>query len=336
LRAPLPQQIEREEPALKPLIQRTTEGLFADYPVEGPLPEPSMETPTLFPAPNRERQEMLLSGFEESSVQSLSLKLHREPVVTHYHPEKREIRVLEPLQTEMSVIRGGTFIRGSNEGSRDEAPCHKITLPNFALDIYPVTNEQFLRFLDFVGGEKDQNYNDLIRLKSSRLSRASGKLSIESGYAKHPVVGVTWYGAHAYARWVGKRLPTEAEWEVAAQGGREHCLYPTGNQIEKNQANFFSSDTTSVMSYTPNPYGLYDMAGNVYEWCQDWYGYTYYETAMVEPNNPKGPSQGVYRVLRGGCWKSLPEDMRCSCRHRNNPGAINSTYGFRCAADVQS
>jgi formylglycine-generating enzyme required for sulfatase activity len=88
------------------------------------------------------------------------------------------------------------------------------------------------------------------------------------------------------------------------------------------------------MSYPANSYGLYDMAGNVYEWCNDWYAYNYYDTSIQEPENPTGPQQGVYRVLRGGCWKSLKEDLRCSHRHRNNPGAVNSTYGFRCAADV--
>ncbi|MGE5195916.1 MAG: formylglycine-generating enzyme family protein, partial [Anaerolineae bacterium] len=127
---------------------------------------------------------------------------------------------------------------------------------------------------------------------------------------------------------------TEAEWEIAAYGGFEEVTYPTGNNIERSQANFFSADTTAVMSYPPNGYGLYDMAGNVYEWCQDWYSYQYYEMSIQEPQNPRGPIQGVYRVLRGGCWKSLKEDLRCAHRHRNNPGTMNGTYGFRCAADV--
>jgi formylglycine-generating enzyme required for sulfatase activity len=88
------------------------------------------------------------------------------------------------------------------------------------------------------------------------------------------------------------------------------------------------------MSYQPNAFGLYDMVGNVYEWCLDWYGFHYYDVAVQEPDNPSGPVQGTHRVLRGGCWKSLKEDLRCSHRHRNNPGTMNGTYGFRCAADV--
>lgn len=254
--------------------------------------------------------------------------------VKHYQPEIKEIKNIQPLLTDMVVIVGGAVFRGSNDGNRDETPRHQVMVSNFAIDVHPATNEQFVRFLEAMGGEKDSNHHDIIRMKESRIKRIGGKLCIESGYAKHPVVGVTWYGAVAYAKWVGKRLPTEAEWEIAACGGTE-ALFPTGEDIEKNQANFFSFDTTAVMSYAPNTYGLYDMAGNVYEWCQDWYGYNYYEVSIQEPENPKGPLQGVYRVLRGGCWKSLKEDLRCSRRHRNNPGTVNGTYGFRCAADVQ-
>ena len=258
----------------------------------------------------------------------------KELNVSYYQPKKVEIKEVDPLLTEMVIIPGGAYLRGSDNGSRDEKPIHTVNLNSFALDIHSITNEQFVRFLEFMGGEKEGNNNDIIRLRNSRIKRSTGKLIIESGYAKHPVVGVTWYGAIAYAKWVGKRLPTEAEWEIAAQGGLETAEYPTGKNIDHTQANFFNSDTTAVMSYPPNGYGLYDMVGNVYEWSEDWYAYNYYDTSLHEPENPTGPRQGVYRVLRGGCWKSLKEDMRCAHRHRNNPGTVNGTYGFRCATDV--
>ena len=264
-----------------------------------------------------------------------AVALQVDPTVKQYQPEREEVADIQPILVDMVVIKGGTFYRGSTDGNRDEMPRHEVSIPSFAIDVHPITNEQFVRFLEVMGGEKDRNHQDLIKLKDSRIKRSSGKLSVESGYAKHPVVGVTWYGAVEYANWVGKRLPTEAEWEIAAAGGTENVFYPTGKEIEKSQANFFSSDTTAVMSYAANGYGIYDMAGNVYEWCHDWYGYNYYETSMQEPDNPRGPIQGVYRVLRGGCWKSLKEDLRCSRRHRNNPGTTNGTYGFRCVADVR-
>jgi formylglycine-generating enzyme required for sulfatase activity len=254
--------------------------------------------------------------------------------VTQYKPVQKQVTDSEPMLTEMCIIEGGDYLRGTNAGARDEKPRHKIELSSFAIDIHPVTNEQFVRFLDVMGCEKDCNNQDMINLKESRIKRSGGKLSIESGYAKHPVVGVSWYGARAYAHWVGKRLPTEAEWEIAASKGLDENIYPFGSEIERSQANFFSSDTTPVMSYPANQNGLYDVVGNVYEWVEDWYGYNYYEISIQEPFNPKGPLQGVYRVLRGGCWKSLKDDLRCAHRHRNNPGSLNRTYGFRCAADV--
>ncbi len=257
-----------------------------------------------------------------------------ETVVGKYVPELSQEKKINPIATDMVVIPEGQYLRGSKTGNRDELVRHAVFLSPFAIDKHPVTNEQFVCFLEAMGGEKDGNNNDMIRLRDSRIKRSAGKISIESGYAKHPVVGVSWYGALAYAKWVGKRLPTEAEWEVASYGGHEDFIYPTGPDIERSHANFFSSDTTPVMSYPPNGYGLYDMAGNVYEWCEDWYDHHYYDLSVQEPHDPKGPLQGVYRVLRGGCWKSLKEDLRCSHRHRNNPGLMNGTYGFRCAADV--
>lgn len=332
---------------LLPLLEQTAEPVkpFVELKAAVPLHEPAEE---------RKSALLVASGNQQAShLHTLKPIIHTTHIdrpqidpdpgavfqidtsVKSYVPEFKEVKNTQPLQTDMIVVRGGDFIRGSNDGNRDETPRHQITLSSYAIDVHPITNEQFVRFLEVMGGEKDNNHQDIIRLRDSRIKRSGGKLSIESGYAKHPVVGVTWYGAMAYARWVGKRLPTEAEWEIASYGGRERVLYPTGDDIEKTQANFFSSDTTPVMSYSPNGYGLYDMAGNVYEWCYDWYGYNYYEASIQEPDDPKGPLQGVYRVLRGGCWKSLKEDLRCSRRHRNNPGTVNSTYGFRCAADVQ-
>lgn len=254
--------------------------------------------------------------------------------IKEYAPEKRDPKGIVPILSEVAQIHEGVYYRGSNQGCRDEIPRHAVRIASFVIDVHPITNEQFVRFLDFLGDEKDYQNHDIIRLKDSRIKRTAGRFSIERGYTKHPVVGVTWYGAMGYCKWVGRRLPTEAEWEVACCGGLEHPTYPTGEDIEKTQANFFSSDTTPVMSYPPNGYGIYDMAGNVYEWCSDWYEYNYYEYSAQEPDFPKGPIQGVYRVLRGGCWKSLKEDLRCAKRHRNNPGAANGTYGFRCAQDA--
>lgn len=275
-------------------------------------------------------QELVRPTFDPDPAQIF----HGETIIAPYRPKERELAEISPIDTEMLIIPEGEYIRGSNEGARDERPAHKIFLDSFAMDIHPVTNEQFVRFLEAMGGEKDSNNNDLVRLRESRIKRSAGKLIIESGYAKHPVVGVSWYGALGYAKWVGKRLPTEAEWEVASRSLKSDPIYPTGLNIERIHANFFSADTTPVMSYPPIDIGLYDMAGNVYEWCHDWYDYNYYENSLQEPTNPKGPNQGVYRVLKGGCWKSLKDDLRCSHRHRNNPGTVNKTYGFRCAADV--
>ncbi|MFZ4773280.1 MAG: SUMF1/EgtB/PvdO family nonheme iron enzyme [Chlamydiia bacterium] len=256
--------------------------------------------------------------------------------VALFRPEVKTEVEIAPILTQMSIIPNGFYTRGSPTGARDERPQHQVYVASFAIDVHPVTNEQFVRFLEVLGGEKDVNNNDTIHLKDSRVKRLGGRFVVEPGYAKHPVVGVTWYGATAYAKWVGKRLPTEAEWEIAARGGGSESIYPTGQFIERSIANFFSSDTTPVMSYKENSFGLFDLAGNVYEWCHDWYEYNYYEHSIQESDNPKGPPQGVYRVLRGGCWKSLKDDLRCSHRHRNSPAVSNRTYGFRCTADVEA
>lgn len=311
-RRPLKLVEKMEALVLQPMQERVGAGEYT--------PKPQLKTP-----------ELKRPVFEADPAAPFRI----ESSVVTYRPERPQPKDgIEPILTDMVVFPKGRYFRGSQMGKRDEMPRHEIAVDAFAIDIHPVTNEQFIRFLEAMGEEKDANGLEMIRLRDARIKRQGGKYSIESGYAKHPVVGVTWYGAVAYAKWVGKRLPWESEWEIAACAGVSDRIFPTGNQIERHQANFFSSDTTPVMSYPPNARGLFDVAGNVYEWCQDWYDYEFYNTSMLEPNNPKGPPQGVYRVLRGGCWKSLKEDLRCAHRHRNNPGIMDGAYGFRCAADA--
>lgn len=315
-------------------VEKEIKQELLDTPI--PFPEKKAYTPEVekpvssVPKPVIQPQQIKRPEYEPDPGAIFQKELN----ISHYTPKEVEFKEVEPILTDMMIVSGGTYYRGSDTGARDERPSHQIYLDDFAIDIHPVSNKQFIRFLQAMGGEKDHNNNDIIFLRDSRLKKKGGDWIIESGYTEHPVVGVTWYGATAYAKWVGKRLPSEAEWEIAASGGVEKPLYPTGKTIERTQSNYFSSDTTAVMSYPPNGYGLYDIAGNVYEWCSDWYAYNYYETSLQEPNNPTGPVQGVYRVLRGGCWKSLQEDLRCSHRHRNNPGSVNGTYGFRCATNV--
>lgn len=326
----------RKGPDPVPLVVTKTAGTSA-----GATVHQSAQEFSSFSLPKEREKSSLKPVLQEQEIEkpvyeadpAEAIRVNRN--VSHYHPEPQEVKNIEPIHTDMVVVKGGAFFRGSNDGNRDEMPRHQINLSSFAMEIHPTTNEQFARFLEVMEGVKDIQNNDIIRLRESRIKLSGGKLSIESGYSKHPVVGVTWYGAVGYAKWVGKRLPTEAEWEIAARGGISNIAYPTGESIEKSQANFFYSDTTAVMSYAPNDGGIYDVSGNVYEWCQDWYGYNYYEVSAQEPDSPKGPLQGVYRVLRGGCWKSLKEDLRCSHRNRNNPGTVNRTYGFRCVSDVQ-
>jgi formylglycine-generating enzyme required for sulfatase activity len=150
-------------------------------------------------------------------------------------------------------------------------------------------------------------------------------------YADHPVTNVDWEQANAYARWVGGRLPTEAEWEKAARGV-EGKIYPWGDQPPTAQLLNFNSqvkDTKPVGSYPDgaSPYGAWDMAGNVWEWTADWYDEKYYATSPTA--NPKGPEKGESRTLRGGSWIGGGQLVRCAYRLRNGPDFRGGNVGFR-------
>ncbi len=229
----------------------------------------------------------------------------------------------------MALIPAGEFLMGSNDGGSDEKPVHSVYLDAYYIDKYEVTNEQFSKFLNEKGnqGEGGATWVD-IDDEDCLIEYKNGKYQPRSGYENHPVVEVSWYGARAYAKWAGKRLPTEAEWEKAARGGLIGKKYPWGDSIDSSKANYDENlgRTTPVGSYPPNNYGLYDMAGNVWEWVSDWHDYNYYSSSNSY-TNPQGPNGGSYRVLRGGgCYTFLAGNLRCANRGCNGPVARTTTW----------
>jgi formylglycine-generating enzyme required for sulfatase activity len=236
---------------------------------------------------------------------------------------------------EMVKIPAGCFKMGSTESG--EKPVHEVTLSAYCIDKYPVTNAQYRKFCDATGRDYPPD---------------PGFSSMPSYFTKmpeYPVVNVSWGDARAYCEWAGKRLPTEAEWEKAARGtdGRK---YPWGNdEPDGTQCNLADrrsglswadkkvddgfAQTSPVKQYPAgaSPYGAMDMAGNVWEWCNDWYADDYYKKSPAE--NPRGPDAGSSRVLRGGSCSNEARDLRCAYRDRSEPSSRDGSIGFRCAVD---
>ncbi len=227
----------------------------------------------------------------------------------------------------MACIPAGCFAMGDpfNDGQPDELPVHNVCISAFEMDFFEVTNAQYAECVDDSGCTPPM-YSD-----SYSRSTYYG----DPAYGDYPVIWVDWYDADAYCTWAGGRLPTEAEWEYAARGGLAGSRYPRGDAISGAEANHWLSgdpednDTNAVGTYPANGYGLYDMAGNVWEWVDDWYGATYYSTSP--PGDPAGPESGTYRVLRGGSWDTAAQSLRVANRYHGNPAHANSPFGFRCA-----
>lgn len=243
---------------------------------------------------------------------------------------------------EMVLIPAGEFLMGSadDEARSNEQPVHSVYVDAFYMDKYLVTNAQYKVFVD----ANPQWRKDLIPdayHNGSYLDYWNGG-SYPDGKGNHPVTYVSWYAAMAYARWVGKRLPTESEWEKAARGGFVGMKYPWGNTIDENLANYDWNigDTTPVDRYMPNRYGLYDMSGNVLEWCFDAYDETFY--ASSPPRNPVAGGQvgndftniKSNRVLRGGSWGGDARNLRVAYRSWGSPTYADGYDGFRCARAV--
>ncbi len=240
---------------------------------------------------------------------------------------------------EMVYIPAGNFTMGSTSGYGDEQPVHTVYLDAYYIDKYEVTNGQYKQFID-AGGYNNSSYwtTDGWTWKTSNSMTqpyywTDTTFGYGAGRENLPVVEVSWYESYAYANWAGKRLPTEAEWEKAARWTDERT-YPWGEGIDSTKCNYNSNigHTTSVGNYESGKsyYGCYDMAGNVWEWCQDWYG-TPYPSGTV--SNPTGPATGSYRVERGGSWYNDDDDCRTANRSYNYPFYRNFSIGFRCASN---
>lgn len=238
-------------------------------------------------------------------------------------------------------VPAGEFEMGSENGSGDEMPVHSVYLDSYWIDQTEVTNSMFAKFLTEEGNQWI-DFNNLCC--DFRINLLDEIWQAESEFENHPVFATSWNAADAYCNWVGRRLPTEAEWEKAASWDmdkNEKLIYPWGNITNCSFANYKSEDkicvgdTVAVMSYPDgvSPYGAYDMAGNVIEWMADWYSGSYYQESPYI--NPMGPTSGPGRVLRGGAWAgSLGFDIRSSNRNWFSPGTAGNLIGFRCAMDA--
>jgi len=226
----------------------------------------------------------------------------------------------------MALIPAGEFQMGDsfNEGNSNERPRHKVYLDAFYIDVHEVTNAQYQKFMDVTGHGVPEHWSN------SKFNAPD-----------HPVVGVSWFDAVAYAEWAGKRLPTEAEWEKAARGGLVGKRYPWGDEISYDDANYSGTGgkdswfyTSPVRYFAPNGYGLYDMAGNAGEWCADWYAGDYY--ASLPYDNPWGADSGYSHVWRGGSWYNKPDYLRVAYRSYSSPALTYPYIGFRCVAQADT
>lgn len=256
------------------------------------------------------------------------IRLNDENMTWEWVKPSKEI-VTPSDDAKMILIPKGVFQMGDNYGFENEKPAHNVYLDAFYMDKYEVTNSQYKKFLEATGYEKTPKY----------------WLNVEFNAPNLPVVGVSWHDAKAYAKWAGKRLPTEAEWEKAARSGLENKRYPWGDEINHGRANYEGTGlidkwekTSPVSMFGPNDYGIYNMAGNVRECCEDWYNKDYYKESPEK--NPKGPDSGEYRILRGGDWNSDPKyplrnDLRVAMRGTEKPDYTDYRAGFRCAISLK-
>ncbi len=277
----------------------------------------------------------------------------------------------------MIKLPGGKFLMGTNDEEgfpKDgESPVREITLDPFYIDETAVTNFQFVEFIKATGyiteaerygwsfvfygllSEEDQKRDYQVAaptpwwyaVPGAQWNHPEGKDSHINERKDHPVVHVSWHDAQAYCQWIGKRLPTEAEWEYAARGGLIQKKFPWGDELTPGgehrcniwQGNFpdYNSledgflGTAPAKSFKPNNFGLYNMAGNVWEWCNDWFSSDFHKAGPRK--NPAGPLNGESKIMRGGsflCHHSYCNRYRVAARSSNTADSSTSNLGFRC------
>lgn len=270
----------------------------------------------------------------------------------------------------MVYVPGGTFPMGYEaeplldecaqfrEGCREawfeaSAPPHEVTLSPYYIDAFEVSSNAYLEFLNTVGTHEGVCFNrDCLDLNFSRIRLEDGQYTVTPSFGQNPVLGVTWFGAAAYCQWRGARLPTEAEWEMAATWDPEtevKTRYPWGDEFDGRVVSFCDASCqepqsnpdfddghvieapTGIFPAGRSPVGAYEMAGNVWEWVADWFSPTYYQES--ERENPRGPSSGEERVVRGGSWFDTGNFTSGVIRFSADPAGSSNTIGFRCALD---
>ena len=217
---------------------------------------------------------------------------------------------------------------GNDKDKHADNPRVCIELSSYKIGKYEVTNKEFLDFVKEKGIEDDSNtWLDAKREKdNARIYQENGTWKIEKGYGNHPIVGVTWFGAVAYCEWLSQktgknyRLPTEAEWEYAARGGTSYPSYNYSGSNNLNEVGWSANNaknTYSVGQKKSNTLGIYDMTGNVWEWCSDWYEADYFKQFVNNKSivrNPQGATSGKGKVIRGSSFREKPSDCRVDYR----------------------
>jgi len=244
--------------------------------------------------------------------------------------------------TSLVLIKEGTLKMGSKSGEKDEKPTRRIKINSFYLSKFEISNIEFAFFLNTkgnqIGGNSiwlnlDGEWNNL----KCRIYLKDSIFLVEKGFEYYPVNFVSWYAANEYCKWKGGRLPSEAEWEFASKGG---VLFKRKYEMNKTEIDDYAwYNLNSENSWhksgqkKPNLAGLYDIFGNLWEWCSDFYDVNYYK---IRPNkNPQGPQTGDYRVVRGGSWSNGPEMLSSSNRNALNPNTNKINLGFRIAFDAK-